>query len=479
MDCLTIHYIARELDRAWRGRRVDGIVFDRVQRTVTVFVDGVRPVIFELGVAPIFAPPSAKSTAGDFSRGALIKEVAAPVDDRRLEVEIERPGKFRGSLARLSTVEISLVPRAFGAVLRDAGGHKLAAIGTPPPSPVIPRPVLDSITLNRATSTADIASLLRGRWMSRPIALWLVSDPETATERYRMVCELGPPRPSRCGDDLVPFPWCDGAEPVDSLIGSAPRAAREAGTEPASRHKRALDRMQLELQRAADAPSRRQAANILLGMGDVPVPESVRLENGTMFHIVNRDGSETALEAAARLYAEARSMERALATLPAKISEAMLQADAAPSVKPRQGPTAPRRNPTTTFRTYTSSGGIPIRVGRGAASNDSLTFHESSPEDVWLHARGASGAHVVLGWQHPDTPPKRDLEEAGILAALHSKARGSTVVAVEWTRRKYVRKAKGGAAGKVIVTQGRTITVRPDAEVERRLRSRPPIDSTE
>ncbi|MFN2398324.1 MAG: NFACT RNA binding domain-containing protein [Gemmatimonadaceae bacterium] len=476
MDSLTIHYIARELDKAWRGRRVDGIVFERAQRTVNVFVDGVRPVMFKLGAPPIFAPSSAKAAADDSSRGAVISEVTAPVDDRRLEVAIERRGKFRGSSRKLTTLGISLVPRAFGALLRDAGGHKLAAIGTALPSPVIPRPVLDEMALNRAASAADMDSLLHGRWISRPIALWLVSNPDTAVERYRMLCELGPPRPSRCGNDLVPFPWCDGAQPVDSLIGSAAAVAPETIPEPAGRSKRALDRMKLELHRAAEAPSRRQAADILLGLGDVPVPESVRLENGTVVHIVNRHGSETAREAAARLYAEARSMERALATLPGKIAKAELQPEPAQPLKPRRGPTAERRDPAPAFRTYMSSGGILIRVGRGAASNDSLTFHESSPEDVWLHARGASGAHVVLGWQHPDTPPKRDLEEAGILAALHSKARGSAVVAVEWTRRKHVRKARGGAAGKVIVTHGRTITVRPDAEVERKLRSRPPFD---
>jgi predicted ribosome quality control (RQC) complex YloA/Tae2 family protein len=110
-------------------------------------------------------------------------------------------------------------------------------------------------------------------------------------------------------------------------------------------------------------------------------------------------------------------------------------------------------------------------VGRGAASNDALTFRWASPNDVWLHARGAAGAHVVLRWQRDEPPPARDLEEAALLAAWHSKARGATVVPVDWTRRKHVRKPRGGSPGLVVVQHARTIMARPDAATERRLRA--------
>jgi predicted ribosome quality control (RQC) complex YloA/Tae2 family protein len=91
---------------------------------------------------------------------------------------------------------------------------------------------------------------------------------------------------------------------------------------------------------------------------------------------------------------------------------------------------------------------------------------------VWLHARGAAGAHVILRWQRDAAPPKRDLEEAAVLAAWHSKARGSTVVPVDWTRRKYVRKPRGAAPGAVVVQRSETVFVRPEGRVERRLRER-------
>jgi predicted ribosome quality control (RQC) complex YloA/Tae2 family protein len=70
-----------------------------------------------------------------------------------------------------------------------------------------------------------------------------------------------------------------------------------------------------------------------------------------------------------------------------------------------------------------------------------------------------------------EPPPARDLAEAALLAAWHSRARGSTTVPVDWTRRKYVRKPRGAAPGLVTVERTRTVFVRPDAGAERRLRA--------
>lgn len=120
------------------------------------------------------------------------------------------------------------------------------------------------------------------------------------------------------------------------------------------------------------------------------------------------------------------------------------------------------RAPALPYRTFRSSGGLEIRVGRGAHHNDDLTFHHSAPHDVWLHARHTAGAHVVLRWQGSDAPPARDLAEAATLAALHSKARTSGSVPVDWTLRKYVRKPRGAASGSVVPDRVRTVFVEPD-----------------
>ena len=117
------------------------------------------------------------------------------------------------------------------------------------------------------------------------------------------------------------------------------------------------------------------------------------------------------------------------------------------------------------YRRYRSSGGIEIRVGRGARHNDRLTFHPSAPTDIWLHARHTAGAHVILRWNGPGNPPARDLEEAAILAALHSKARTSGSAPVDWTLRKYVRKPRGAKPGSVLPDRVRTLFVEPDERV--------------
>ena len=78
---------------------------------------------------------------------------------------------------------------------------------------------------------------------------------------------------------------------------------------------------------------------------------------------------------------------------------------------------------------------------------------------------------MLLRWTRDEPPPARDLEEAAMLAAWHSKARGSAVVPVDWTRRKYVRRPRAAAAGLVMVTRAETLMVRPDDATERALRA--------
>lgn len=122
------------------------------------------------------------------------------------------------------------------------------------------------------------------------------------------------------------------------------------------------------------------------------------------------------------------------------------------------------------YRSYRSSGGLEIRVGRGARRNDDLTFRNSNPDDIWLHARHTAGAHVILRWNRDDNPPGRDLHEAGVLAALHSRARTSGSVPVDWTRRKYVRKPRKAPPGAVVPDRVQTLFVTPDPALEARLR---------
>ncbi|HEU4566358.1 MAG TPA: NFACT RNA binding domain-containing protein [Gemmatimonadaceae bacterium] len=473
MDSLTAHYLARELDARWRGRRVTAFALDRARPAVILGAASSPPVRIDLAARDASASVDATASGAGPLDGWSVASVSAPEDDRRLLVELHKPGKFRGSPSRRATLEVSMVPTARGVLLRDASGHRLAAAGAVPPPPAEPRPQLSAAEVADAASAGDAAALMRGRWMSGWLARWLASAPDTAAERYALVCALPEPRPSRCGDRLIPFPACEGAEPAASLIEPAPRTAAPGPTTAApTARDRALARMRRELERATAAPRLRMAADALMALGEgTEAPERVSLADGSSAPVHARAG-ESAVAAAERLYREVRSMERALEALPARIEalERGAHAEHAPDERsPGRAPLA--GGVALPYRSYRSSGGLEIRVGRGAAANDRLTFRESAPDEVWLHARDAGGAHVVLRWRRPEDPPARDLEEAAVLAAWHSRARGSAVVPVDWTRRRYVRKPRGAAPGLVVLTRAETIFVRPSEEEERRLRA--------
>lgn len=473
MDSLTARHLARELDARWRGKRLDGCGFLRDARAVSLTADG-HTVRFELGREDVrVVEASSAERATGVLRGWTVRAVRAPIDDRRIIVELVRPGRFKGSVERRADLVVSALPRARGALLRDAGGAKLAAVGADLPASVEARPVLTDDVLAAAARAGDAAALLGGRWMSPIIASWMIANSADAVDRYHLMCSDAPARPARCGAQVLPFPFCEHAELVDSLIdvGSVPRAEMGDDTVLDARQRRAIERMRVELERARDATQVRAAADAIVAMGDVAAPATVRLASGVEWPVGARPG-ERAPDAAQRLYADARSKERALASLPARLAAA---AAAPPAPRPTQlgtGAGRPARSsaPRLPYRTYRSSGGIAIWVGRGAASNDELTFGAAAPDDVWLHARDAAGAHVVLRWPNADAPPARDLREAASLAAWHSKARGAAVVPVDWTRRKHVRKPRGAKPGTVILREERTIMARPDAALERRLR---------
>lgn len=102
-----------------------------------------------------------------------------------------------------------------------------------------------------------------------------------------------------------------------------------------------------------------------------------------------------------------------------------------------------------------------VLVGKSAANNDELTMKFAKPNDIWLHARGTSGSHVVLKMHTNDKPPKYILEQAAQIAAYYSGARNAKHVPVIYTYKKYVRKPKGANPGSVVVTKEDVIIVEP------------------
>jgi predicted ribosome quality control (RQC) complex YloA/Tae2 family protein len=105
--------------------------------------------------------------------------------------------------------------------------------------------------------------------------------------------------------------------------------------------------------------------------------------------------------------------------------------------------------------------GYTILCGKNAKQNDSLTFAYSRKDDLWLHTRDAAGSHVVIRNPTAGPIPYNVLEFAASVAAFYSKRKRESLVPVQYTERKYVRKVKGGAAGAVIVEREKVLMVEP------------------
>lgn len=290
---------------------------------------------------------------------------------------------------------------------------------------------------------------------------------------------------------------------MESIAAAAPVEAEEAPKagpdllgqarrRVAAAEKR-IERIREELAGVGEADRLRAQADLLLAHLDWAEPGDASVV------LPDFDGGEMEIaldprlkphENAERLYEEARRLARAEARLPELLEAAEKELErwsgAVAALELGETPewvegalrrgdakerrAAPQPGERMPYRLYRTSGGIEVRVGRSSRDNDRLTFGHAAPADVWLHARSVPGSHVVLRWTEEGAPPARDLEEAAVLAALHSKARTSGTVAVDWTRRKYVRKPRNAPPGRVTLINAKTLFVEPDPAVEERLR---------
>ena len=288
----------------------------------------------------------------------------------------------------------------------------------------------------------------------------------------------------------------------ERALAAARRRLRDPLRAAVARSRRALERLGEEAERVPAAEADRRAADLLKqnlhavprGASEVEVTEwtadgsrqvTLALDpaltpraNMERFYRRYRRIADSAARVEARA-AEVRARlavtEALLAALDGASSEALPRIErearklgAAPRV---QRP--PRRRdeaPAAPYRSFRSVAGLSILVGRGAAENDQLTVRVAKGNDVWLHARGRTGAHVVLRLPKGRAPDQESLLDAAHLAAHFSDARGEAAPEVVYTRAKHVRKAKGSAPGAVTYSQEKGMALRVEpSRVERLL----------
>ena len=114
------------------------------------------------------------------------------------------------------------------------------------------------------------------------------------------------------------------------------------------------------------------------------------------------------------------------------------------------------------FRVFTVAGGFAVWAGKSSENNDLLTMKHARPNDLWFHARGSGGSHVVLkSGTGKGEISRRAIEEAAAIAAYYSKMRKARTVPVAMTQRKYIRKPKGAPAGTVMIERETVLFVEP------------------
>ena len=91
-------------------------------------------------------------------------------------------------------------------------------------------------------------------------------------------------------------------------------------------------------------------------------------------------------------------------------------------------------------------------MGVSAECNDLLTLKLARPYDFFLHVAGQPGSHVImLNPERSVAPAREALRFAAELAGAYSSARGGGKVAVHYAQKSEVSKARGMAAGKVLL----------------------------
>ena len=99
-----------------------------------------------------------------------------------------------------------------------------------------------------------------------------------------------------------------------------------------------------------------------------------------------------------------------------------------------------------------------VYIGKNNKQNDYLTFHFADKSDLWFHAQGFHGAHVILR-SASKSPDEDAIFKCAQLAKQNCKASLEKNVSVDYTYVKYVKRHHSGKTGMVNYTNYKTIIV--------------------
>ena len=109
---------------------------------------------------------------------------------------------------------------------------------------------------------------------------------------------------------------------------------------------------------------------------------------------------------------------------------------------------------------FKTSQGLTVLVGRNNIQNDKLTFKVGKRGDMWLHSQKCPGSHVLLV-NDGNGIPDDAIVEAAEIAAFYSSAKDGTVVTVDYTDVKNIKKPNGAKPGFVVYYTYYSVNVKP------------------
>ncbi len=114
------------------------------------------------------------------------------------------------------------------------------------------------------------------------------------------------------------------------------------------------------------------------------------------------------------------------------------------------------------FRRFLLDSGFEVWAGKSSENNDLLSTKYCAENDLWFHARGSSGSHVVLKENlELGEFTKKEIEQAAQIAAYYSKQRSASRVPIAYTFAKFVEKPRGVPSGTVYIKHEKIINVKP------------------
>jgi predicted ribosome quality control (RQC) complex YloA/Tae2 family protein len=90
-----------------------------------------------------------------------------------------------------------------------------------------------------------------------------------------------------------------------------------------------------------------------------------------------------------------------------------------------------------------------------------LTFKIGKKEDYWFHSKNIPGSHVIIK-TNGDELSDEEYVEASRLAAYYSKAKNSSTVEIDYTKKSNVKKPANAKPGFVIYETNYSMLVEPN-----------------